>query len=172
MDIEAEVEKLCQEFQTRDPDQLAEGLGLHIYEREDFNQLLGMYVVVCGRPCIFLKAGMDPGTRKMVLAHELGHVTLHQAERKAADIVPFTLFHMTERPEYEANIFAAHLLLDEEEIESLAKEGYDLVQMAQSLGVDINLLLIKLVEMRKKGYPWKDLGLPRSDYLGRKKKGD
>ena len=40
---------------------------------------------------------------------------------------------MKSRPEYEANTYAAHLLLDGEEVYSLAMDGYDLVQIAQEV---------------------------------------
>lgn len=53
--------------------------------------------------------------------------------------------------EYEANLFAANLLLDEDEIISHANMGYTYIQIAKIMNVNINLLLFKLNEMKKKG---------------------
>ena len=39
----------------------------------------------------------------------------------------------------------------------LARSGYDVVQIAQQMGSDINLMLIKLQEMNKMGY---DFNIP------------
>ena len=69
----------------------------------------------------------------------------------------FILFHMKNTTEYEANAFASHLLLDNEEVYELAREGYDVVQIAQAMNSHINLVLIKLQEMNKLGY---DLRVP------------
>ena len=59
---------------------------------------------------------------------------------------------MKNNTEYVANAFAAHLLLDNDEVLELAMDGYDIVQIAGILNSDINLLLIKMLEMNKMGY--------------------
>lgn len=164
--IQEQVEELIRQYGTRDPDELAACLGIHIYERSDFHQLLGMYAVLDGRRCIFLNANIDEGQRRMILSHEIGHDRLHQEEGQRQGLFEFTLFNMTRRNEYEANVFAAHLLLEDEEVHSLAMEGRDVVSIARLFKVDINLLLIKLVEMKKKGYPMRRQELPDPDFLG------
>lgn len=165
MEIERRVCALKEEFQTDNPEDLARGLGISIYDRSDFSQLLGMFAVVDRRPCIFLNANMGERDRRIVLAHELGHAVLHQSEEGILDMVQFTLFSTTSRSEYEANVFAAHLLMDDGEVRDHLKEGVDVVSLAQTLQVDINLLLIKLHEMEKKGMGMDLPDLPPSDFL-------
>ncbi len=165
MDIQGTVNFLQNQYGTKDPDELAACLDLHIYERSDFKHLLGMYAVVEGRRCVFLNANIDEVQRKLILAHEIGHDQLHQKEAAAQGLVEFTLFDMTSRGEYEANVFAAHLLLDDQEIHDLAKEGYDVVSIAQMLKVNINLLLIKLHEMKKMGYEISEQEIPDKNFL-------
>ncbi len=167
MNIEELVDQLKEKYGTGDPDSLARALGVHIYEREDFSRLLGMSARVEGRSCIFLNAGMESQERRIVLAHELGHALLHEEEEGISGIVQFTLFNSNDRTEYEANVFAAHLLLDEKEIQDLAADGYDAPDIAKSLNVDINLLLIKLHEMQKKGRKMNLPETPRADFLRR-----
>ena len=62
---------------------------------------------------------------------------------------------MKEVTEYETDAFAAHILLDNDEVYSLAREGYDCVNIAKQMGADINLMLIKLQEMNKMGYDFR-----------------
>lgn len=69
----------------------------------------------------------------------------------------YQLFNLRNATEYEANAFAAHLLLDNDDVYALAREGYDVVQMANAMNSHINLMLIKLQEMNKLGY---DLRVP------------
>lgn len=169
MNIKAYIQDLYQTYKTKDPDELAAALGLHIYERSDFNQLLGMYAIVDQRPCIFLNANLDSHTRKLILAHEIGHDQLHRKEAEKQGLVEFTLFNMTYRTEYEANVFAAHLLVDDDEVYDLALEGYDVVSISQMLKVNINLVLIKLHEMKKEGYEMREPEIPDKNFLNRKK---
>ena len=67
----------------------------------------------------------------------------------------FVLFNMKDNTEYEANAFAAHILLDDNDVYELSKENYDLVQMAKKLNVNVNLMLIKLIELNKIGHKFR-----------------
>lgn len=166
MRIEEQVQALVREYQTSDPGELARALSMRLYERSDFHQLAGMFARVAGQSCIFLNASLDDDRRRLILAHELGHAVLHGAQEDGVqDVVAFTLLNMTDREEYEANVFASHLLLDEAEVHRLAEEGYDIVSLAKMLHTDINLLLIKLHEMQKKGYAMRLPEKPRANFL-------
>lgn len=86
----------------------------------------------------------------MVIAHELGHDQRHRKMAKAGQpLKEFFLFSMKDTTEYEANAFASHILLENTEIYSLARQGYDVVRLAKYMSVDINLMLIKLQEMNR-----------------------
>jgi Zn-dependent peptidase ImmA (M78 family) len=103
--------------------------------------------------------------RRIVCAHELGHDVLHQHLAKQGAIQEFVMYDMTGRPEYEANVFAAHLLLDEDEIIEYAKQGYDTHQIAMMMHTDVNLMLIKMGEMKRDGYQLRLMYTPRGDFL-------
>ena len=78
------------------------------------------------------------------------------------------LFNITDETEYEANLFAANLLVDDETLLELLRSGQDIVAAARALGVNVNLLAIKLAEMKKAGLPLNDLPLsPDRTFLGR-----
>lgn len=167
MNMKEMVQGLKDQYKTSDPEELVSALSISLYNRSDFENLLGMYAVIEGRPCIFLNANMNDQERRTVLAHELGHALLHRPSEGIADLVPFTLFSASSRTEYEANLFACHLLLEEKEIEQLARDGYDVVGIAQILNVDIHLLLMKLHEMQKAGYEIPATEPGRADFLRR-----
>ena len=70
----------------------------------------------------------------------------------------YSLFKMANRMEYEANAFAAHLILDTQETLDDIHQGATVDEIAQKAGVDINLVLIKATELSKLGY---DLRTPQ-----------
>lgn len=76
-------------------------------------------------------------------------------------------FHIKDAAEYEANVFAANLLIDEQEVLEMAREGYDVIYIAKSLDINVNILLVKLNEMRNKGYDFRVPYEPARKFLGR-----
>ena len=151
-----DLEKQCG---TRDPQKIASELGIWIYDADDFQDLLGMYTFRWNHRLVFLNSRLDHYTRKMVLAPEIGPDQEHRDLAKATDngLREFVLFNMQDSTEYEANAFASHILLEDDEVYSLARQGYDVVQIAKMMYSNINLMLIKMQEMSKLDY---DLRIP------------
>lgn len=149
---------------TRDPLKIAQELGVYVDFIDDFRELLGMYTYRHRERHILLNSHMDELLTRMVCAHELGHDALHRELAKSA-LPEFVLFDMRSRPEYEANAFAAHLLIDDDELTELMKDGHDVVQLAALMGTDINLMLIKLNELNHMGYQLSLPYIPRGDFL-------
>ena len=67
--------------------------------------------------------------------------------------------------EYEANAFAAHLLIDDEELVHYLKQGYDVAQLSAAMNTNINLMLIKLNEMNRMGRNYELPYVPHADFL-------
>lgn len=148
-------QKLVKKFATRDPFTIAEGLGIHIYE-EDFGRLKGMYRVILKRRCIFLNRNLPEETRRIVCAHEIGHDRLHRDLAMGGGLQEFMLYDMTARPEYEANMVAAAILLPSDEVlDYIYTYGYDAEQIARALHTDINLVALKIAGLREQGYDLK-----------------
>lgn len=150
---------------TSDPFEISDASGIKIYYSDDLKKLLGMYICRWKQRIILLNGNTDENIRRIVLAHELGHDALHRKIASGGGLSEFTLFDIKDRTEYEANAFAAHILLSNDTVGSLAKEGLDVVEMSKILGTHVNLLLIKLQEMNRLGC---DLGAPfppDSDFL-------
>lgn len=150
---------------TRNPHKIAQELGVDIYFSDEFEDLLGMYTVRSKKRAMVINNRMDEYLLKMVVAHELGHDTLHRDEAKIGAMQEFVLFQMKDTKEYEANAFAAHLLIDTEEVLEMAYNGMDIASIASSFSVYINLMLIKFNELTRLGY---DLRMPmdtKGDFL-------
>ena len=148
---------LIQMCGTRDALRIADDLGITVFYNNNYKNLLGMYMCRQRHRMIFLNGRLDEIWLPLVAAHELGHDMLHRDIARSGLMQEFILFHMKNTTEYEANAFASHLLLDNEEVYELVREGYDVVQIAQAMNSHINLVLIKLQEMNKLGY---DLRVP------------
>ena len=156
---------LVRRFGSRDPFVIAEGLGITVMFREDFKNLKGMYKVILRNRYIFINSNLSPAMQLLVCAHELGHDQLHRVFLKISVFQEFVLYDMKSKPEFEANVFAGELLLDDEVVFACFKEGYDVFQVATMLGVDVNLLLVKVNELFKRNRDFQAMDLPRSDFL-------
>ena len=104
---------------------------------------------------IFLNPNVNRTLYNMVCGHEIGHDLLHRHLAGEGGLKEFQLFDMTDITEYEANAVNAHLLIDEDEMVNLFRQGYDIAQAASILRVNINLLLIKVQEMNRLGMDFK-----------------
>ncbi len=151
---------------TRNIDEIAEALGVTVYDGQPFADLLGMYICRWRHRFVFLSENLDEYLRRIVLAHELGHDAFHQKlAAGSSGLQEFSLFDIRTITEYEANAFAAHLLLDSDEVCELAREGKDIQQISQIMNTRMNLLLIKMQEMNRLGYDFKLPGPANGSFL-------
>ena len=102
---------------------------------------------------------------KTICAHEIGHDRFHRDFAKSGALQDFMFHDMSLKPEREANIFAAELLIDTGAILEAAENGYSIDEIAGELHADVNLVLIKLDELRKQGYDVRAPFRPNSDFL-------
>ncbi len=164
-DIYIRANKVVKDAGTRNASAIAADLGISLYYQDDFTKLLGMYAYSFRKRAIFVNNRLDEHMTAMVIAHEIGHDILHRNLAKGSALKEFELFNLKDTTEYEANAFAAHLLIDTDEFVELAREGRDVTDIAATMNTHINLALIKLQELIKLGY---DLRMPmevRGDFL-------
>ena len=75
------------------------------------------------------------------------------------------LYDMSTRPEYEANIVAAEILLDNDELlDYIYTYNYSAEQIARAMGTDINLVALKIAHLTEIGYDLRPIA-HRSDFL-------
>ena len=157
--------KLVTRCGTRNPFEIARQLGIEVMFCDDFGPLKGMYRVIKRNRFIFINKNMSERMQIIVCAHELGHDQLHRKLAKTNALREFMLYDMTTRPEYEANIVAAEILLDTDEVlDYIYNYGYTSEQTARAMGTDINLVALKIAHLAESGYDLRKLDY-RSDFL-------
>lgn len=103
--------------------------------------------------------------QRMVCAHELGHDQLHRELAKGSALQEFLLYDMATRPEYEANVVAAEILLDTDTLLSyIYQYGYTAEQTAKAMHTDRNLVALKIARLAASGYDLHRID-HRSDFL-------
>jgi len=166
--IQKEARRLVALHWTRDPFRIAGESGIHVIFDDNFTALKGMYRIIQQSRFIFINGNMNHRDRRTICAHELGHDRFHRHFAKTNALQEFMLYDMRSRPEYEANIFAGELLIDDGDVLSLIKNGCDIYQIADELDEDMNLILIKTDELRKQGYDLRIPYRPSADFMNGK----
>lgn len=151
--IYKDVKKLIAHHGTRDPRVILQDRNVKLIPFKENTKLLGMYKIILRNKFVFYNPYIDERILNMVFAHELGHDVYHQKYAKDNDFVEYELFNITNTTELEANLFASHLLIDEEELMEHIKEGKCYEELSSLFNVNINLMFFKLNEMYRMGYP-------------------
>ena len=147
------ADALVRRFKTRDPFEIAKGLGIEVMFCSGFESLKGMYRVIKRNRFIFINSEMSPQMQQIVCAHELGHDQLHRQLARDKGLQEFVLYDMTTKPEYEANVMAAEILLDSKEVlDYIFNYNYTVEQIAEAMSTDINLVALKVAELKCRGY--------------------
>ena len=158
---------LIREYGTRDPFQIAFLMDVAVKFINTRRQK-GLCAVFDGYPFIFINQNLSEQMQRMTCAHELGHILLHKDILAGnVPLLEYELFDIRNSTEYEANVFAADLLIDEAELQELVTEGGDVVSIASALDINVNLLLIKLIEMRRDGKELQVPFTPERGFLGK-----
>lgn len=151
--VVARADEITKKYNTRDPFKLVNDLGISLFYC-DFLKQKGAYKVILRNRFIFLNQNLDEVSKKIVLLHEIGHDILHRSEAvKVGGFREFNIFDMRDnRMEYEANVFAAQVELDDDEFLEYCNMGYDIQQIAMAMNSDINLVALKTDILISQGY--------------------
>ena len=146
-----EAARLRQKYGTSDPFELIEALGANLMLRSGLGKIKGFYYAVFRERYIVVNADLDEQEQLIVAAHELGHDRLHRRWAAEAPLRDVSLYIETDRTEYEANIFAAELLIEDEEVLSCLEETDDYFGLCSLLGYPPAFVAFKLREMARRG---------------------
>ena len=142
-----EVDKLTKKYKTRDPFEIAKGLNIDIIYH-DLGNLKGYYYYQSRMKYIVINKNISENLKPVICAHELGHDRLHLNFAKNFAIREFGLFDMSSKPEREANLFAAELLVDETRFLELILEGNTYSDISSIMNMPVKI--IKLNQILKK----------------------
>ena len=148
------LRKLKKKYGTLDIYELCERMGIliHYYPMgKGLKSGKGFFTRQAQIKVITVNSDLPEIVRRFVIAHELGHAVLHYDPciQMFRDMV---LFDETTVTELEANLFAAEILLEDEEVIGLLRDGSSFFETAAVLNVPAELLDFKLRMMRMKGY--------------------
>lgn len=150
--IYLDTKNLIKKHKSRDPKEILENRGVFLLPFSTRTKLLGMYKIIKRNRFVFYNPYVGDPILNMVLAHELGHDFYHRDEVKDG-LAEYQLFDIKTDMEIEANIFAAHLLINEDSLIDDIKQGYTYNELASLYDVNVNLMIFKLNEMHRMGMP-------------------
>lgn len=155
---------LVRQYRTRDPFLLAKSLGIHVLFRDNFNKLKGMYNVIKRSRFIFINSNMSEQMQRIVCAHEIGHDQFHRDLIAKDGLCEYMIYRMDSVPEYQANIFAAEILIENGELFEYIECGYTAEQIAKATNTDLNLVALKIKYLKQKGHQLRQIEY-KSDFL-------
>lgn len=156
-DAVTKANRVLHDFGERNPEKIAKLADILILP-QPFKHQKGAYTIIERQPVIFIKEDMHPVTKQIVIGHELGHHYLHRSEISNSHIFKeFNIFDMRDnRMEYEANLFASQIMLPDDEVLEYIHNGMDISQIAKAMLSDINLVALKVAEMNRRGYSFRE----------------
>lgn len=135
------LKKLCQKYNTIDPYELADNMGIIIHKM-DLGKMKGFYYAEKRIKQIFLNVNLLKHEERFVLAHEIGHSILHPNCN-----APFlaSTFMSVNKLEIEANKFA--VLLTIPDIELLDYGNMSIDQLSAIYGLPPEVIRLRLNEV-------------------------
>lgn len=126
MNIKRRVNNLVRKWGTNDPVQLCKYLNIDVYY-EELGGIKGYYKVCLKRKMVIINSEMSFYSRKIVLAHELGHALLHGKD--IFFMKTYFTSHKSTVYENEANLFAKCLLeFDDVFYEAKSQIDYEVME--------------------------------------------
>ena len=147
-----ETQKLIRKYKTRDPFKIMDNMHIIVGETSSFQKLKGFCFMSCKTIYVQISSFLSEEEKQIVAAHELGHIILHRTQLKMAPMKDDTLYNMQDNTEYQANLFAADLLLSDADIADMAhNEDLDYFSLCSTLNSTPELMSFKLYSLTKRG---------------------
>ena len=146
------TQKLIKRYKTRDPFKMLDEMNVIVGESSNYKQLKGFCFMSCKTIYVVISSRLSDEEKRIVAAHELDHIILHKSQLKMAPMKDDTLYNMLDNTEYQANLFAADLLLSDADIAEMAhNEDLDYFGLCSSLNSTPELMSFKLYSLTKRG---------------------
>ena len=157
---------LTHKYGTRDPYRICENLDIKIRLKDLGRDIKAYYFYHSRIRNIVINQNVSDAIRRILVAHELGHDRLHKEIAMLKGFHELEMFDAAQPLEYEANLFAAELLIDDDELLDLLNEqSRTFFDAASILGVPADLLDFKFRVLKHKGYHFSAPVFARGDFL-------
>lgn len=110
------VDKLVRTHGTRNPYEVCQSMGISVKKMNLKGQIKGFFFPQSRIATIVVDCGLNDIMMRIIVAHELGHDILHKEVASISGFRDMSLFQSAGSLENEANLFAAELLLDDDEV--------------------------------------------------------
>ena len=150
-----EVERLKRKFHETDPFLLCDAMGIILlYEPMGTypGACKGFFLAQSRKRSITVNSDLPEAIQRIIVTHELGHAVLHAKAVGVKAFHDFELFDSTSLMEYEANIFAAEFLMDDDDVLEKLNDDISFFGAASLLRVPPELLDFKFRLMKRNGY--------------------
>lgn len=129
----------------------------------------GFYTEINRIKMITVNSDLPDEIQRVVIAHELGHSILKHRSEGIRRFHEYTLFDDTDILEYEANIFAAELMLSDDAVLEVLNADTSFFAAAAILNVPPEILDFKFRMLKRLGYKFADPPIfAKSNFLGKK----
>lgn len=148
------VNKLVGKYQSRNPYEICDGLGIKIKHKDLGDEIKAYYYCTSRIRNIVLNNRLSEEILRILVAHELGHDRLHKEFAQLKGFQEVELFVQSIPTEHEANLFAAELLIDDDELLGLlGDDDKSHYSVASELCIPADFLDFKFRMLNHKGYP-------------------
>lgn len=135
------VNGLIETYGTKNVYELISSLGITLIKKDlNNNEKARFFRDAWGNEYIYISSNLDEFEEKYILAHELGHAILHT---HISSEYYYSSFVSKDKLEYQANKFAAELLINEEELDMPELKNMTINQLACYLGLPKELIEYK-----------------------------
>lgn len=138
-DIKSKVDKLVRYHKTRNPFEMVKGMNV-ILVRYPLVGIRGFYQYFKRNNIIYIDETLSDTDQKFVLAHELGHLVMHK--KSNAIFMDTRTYLKTSSFELEADMFAMHLLISDEDIAEY--KDYTIEQLSRVFGYHRRFIELRL----------------------------
>lgn len=163
--ISSKIKRLIKKYDETDPFRLCEHLGILVFFEELSPKLKGYFFQQFRIKIIIINSKLSEDLQRIICAHELGHAILHKDLAAKNTLNDFALFDTVTKPEFEANLFAAELLISDEAVIERLNDDLSFFGVASALYVPAELLDFKFRILKHKGYRLEAPLYARGDFL-------
>jgi Zn-dependent peptidase ImmA (M78 family) len=120
------VKDLTEKYRETDPYKISSLLNIHVLPWDPHREINGFYKYDKRNKYIFINNNLREELQRFVCAHELGHAVLHP--RANTPFLRNSTFFSVDKIEVEANCFAVHLLLSNEDLQDYETKKHVLLE--------------------------------------------
>lgn len=139
--IEKAVDKLVNKYNTVSPKELCDFMNIRIIKCDLPNNINGFFMNNRGQIIIVIDNDLNDVIKNKVIAHELGHIVLHNNLNIAS--LKLNTYMYPQKFEKEADIFATYLLLKNENI-NYDYDSMTIDNISSLIGISVEIINICL----------------------------